>query len=70
MFTLAVQAGKLLHRPHIPMLQKDNVRTGLFKAELIGWRSAPPAFRFEIGTAGTLTLRRALNGPDAHWKDL
>ena len=33
MFTLAVQAGKLLHRPHIPMLQEDNVRTGFFEAD-------------------------------------
>lgn len=31
MFTLAMQAGKILHRPHIPMLQEDNVRTGFFE---------------------------------------
>jgi hypothetical protein len=31
MFTLATQAGKLLHRPHIPMLQEDNTRTGFFE---------------------------------------
>ena len=33
MFTLAVQGGKLLHRPHIPMLREDNVRTGFFERE-------------------------------------
>jgi integrase len=32
MFTLAMQAGKLLHRPHIPMLREDNVRRGFFEA--------------------------------------
>lgn len=31
MFTLAVQAGKLLHKPHIPLLREDNVRKGFFE---------------------------------------
>jgi hypothetical protein len=30
MFSLAMQAGKLLHKPHIP-LQEDNTRTGFFE---------------------------------------
>ena len=33
MFTLAIQAGKLLARPHIPMLAEDNVRQGFFERE-------------------------------------
>jgi integrase len=33
MFSLAVQAGKLHHRPHISMLQEDNVRVGFFEPE-------------------------------------
>jgi len=33
MFTLAVQAGKLLYRPHIPLLKERNVRTGFFELE-------------------------------------
>ena len=32
MFTLAVQAGKLHGKPHIPMLREDNVRRGFFEA--------------------------------------
>jgi integrase len=36
MFTLALQAGKLLHRPHIPMLQEQNVRTGFFERDQFG----------------------------------
>jgi integrase len=33
MFSLAIAAGKLAHRPHIPMLKEDNVRTGFFERE-------------------------------------
>jgi integrase len=33
MFTLAVQAGKLHGKPHIPMLREDNVRRGFFELE-------------------------------------
>ncbi len=33
MFTLAVQAGKILHRPHIPLLKEDNVRVGFFEPD-------------------------------------
>lgn len=33
MFSLAMQAGKLLARPHIPMLEERNVRTGFFERE-------------------------------------
>jgi integrase len=35
MFTLALQAGKLLYRPHIPMLKENNVRTGFFESEQV-----------------------------------
>src|SRR5262249_28891620 len=31
MYTLAMQAGKLLHRPHIPMLKERNARQGFFE---------------------------------------
>jgi hypothetical protein len=30
MYTLAIQAAMLLQRPHIPMLDEDNVRKGFF----------------------------------------
>jgi integrase len=33
MFSLAVQAGKLIAKPHIPMLKENNVRTGFFDRE-------------------------------------
>jgi integrase len=31
MFVLAIQAGKLLQKPHIPMLKEHNVRVGFFE---------------------------------------
>lgn len=31
MFVLAIQANKLLYRPHIPMLRENNVRKGFFE---------------------------------------
>jgi integrase len=33
MFSLAMQAEKLMHRPYIPMLREDNVRRGFFERE-------------------------------------
>lgn len=33
MFTLAISAGTLLHKPHIPMLKERNVRTGFFERD-------------------------------------
>jgi integrase len=33
MFSLAIQAGVLFHKPHIAMLKEDNVRTGFFEPE-------------------------------------
>ncbi|MCC7177053.1 MAG: site-specific integrase [Acidobacteria bacterium] len=32
-FRLAVQSGKLLHVPYIPLLREDNVRTGFFEPD-------------------------------------
>jgi integrase len=32
-YRLALQAGKLLHAPHIPMLHEDNVRQGFFERD-------------------------------------
>lgn len=32
-FSLALQSGKLLAKPHIPMLRENNARTGFFEAD-------------------------------------
>src|SRR5204863_7295576 len=44
MYSLAIQAGKLLQRPHIPMLIERNVRKGFFERaqfEAVRSRLAP-----------------------------
>jgi integrase len=33
MFSLAIQSGKLIHKPHFPMLRENNVRAGFFERE-------------------------------------
>jgi integrase len=33
MFSLAVQSGRLVHKPHFPMLRENNVRAGFFERE-------------------------------------
>jgi hypothetical protein len=58
MFSLALQAGTLLHRPHIPMLQERNTRTGFFEADQVAsvLRHLPhevrPVIEFGYLTAG------------------
>ena len=43
MYTLAAQAGKVLHRPYVPKLRENNVRTGFFERdEFEGVRAALP----------------------------
>jgi integrase len=32
-FNLAIQAGKILHKPYVPLLRENNVRTGFFEAD-------------------------------------
>ena len=56
MFTLAVQAGKLHTKPHIPMLQEDNVRRGFFEREQFeAVRSHLPAALRPVVTFAYLT---------------
>lgn len=56
MFTLAVQAGKLHAKPHIPMLQEDNVRRGFFEpAQFDAVRAHLPAEIRPVVTFAYLT---------------
>jgi integrase len=46
MFSLAIQAGTLFHKPHIPSLQENNTRTGFFELEqFVSVRDHLPAAR-------------------------
>lgn len=45
MFNLAIQAGKLSHRPYLPMLRENNVRTGFFEPnEFLGLAKVLPIY--------------------------
>ena len=56
MFVLAVKAGKLMVRPHIPMLAENNVRTGFFERETFeAVRAALPEDLRPIATFAYLT---------------
>ena len=53
MFSLAIQAGKLLYKPYIPLLREQNVRMGFFEAHQYTavLRHLPPSLRPVIGFA-------------------
>jgi integrase len=56
MFSLAVQAAKLLLRPHIPMLRENNTRTGFFeRTEFEAVRSELPDYLRPVVTFAYLT---------------
>lgn len=45
MFNLAIKAGKQFHKPYIPMLREDNVRTGFFgEVEFLALHEALPDY--------------------------
>jgi len=55
-FTLAMQANKLMFKPHIPMLREDNVRTGFFEPEqFAGVRAHLPEFLRPVVTVAYIT---------------
>lgn len=71
MFTLAVKAGKLLLRPHIPMLAEDNVRAGFFERELFETvRAALPADLRPIATFAYLTGWRISEILSLQWRQI
>jgi len=56
MYTLALRAGKILHRPYIPMLREHNTRKGFFeRAQFEAVRAALPAPLRGIATVAYLT---------------
>jgi hypothetical protein len=63
MFSLAIQAGKLVHKPHFPMLRENNVRVGFFEREqylsVLGHlpTSMQPVVTFAYVTGGASTAR-------------
>ena len=55
-FNLAIQAGKLWHRPHVPMLREPNARQGFFELEMFqAVRAQLPDYLYGVITFGYYT---------------
>ena len=62
MFTLAMEGNKLLHRPHIPMLEENNARKGFFeRAEFEAVRDSLPEYLKPVATFMYITGWRSLS---------
>jgi integrase len=70
-FVLAVQAGKLASRPHIPMLRENNIRTGFFEAEQLRAVLAHlPEYARPIVTFAYLTGWRSSEITTLQWRQV
>jgi hypothetical protein len=71
MFTLAVKAGKLMVRPHMPMLAENYVRTGFFERETFeAVRAALPEDLRPIATFAYLTGWRLSEILSLQWRQV
>ena len=71
MFVLAVKAGKLMVRPHIPMLAENNVRTGFFERDTFeAVRAALPDDLRPIATFAYLTGWRLSEILSLQWRQV
>jgi integrase len=71
MFNLAIQAGKLSHRPYIPMLREKNARTGFFEAnEFLALREALPSYLRPMVTFAYYTGWRKGEVLDLRWSQV
>ena len=70
-FSLALQAGKLIHRPHFPMLKENNVRTSfLEREEFLALRAQIAEVVVECGCEGgsiAVLRRRDDQGAWRYW---
>jgi integrase len=71
MFNLAIQAGRLSHRPYIPMLKEKNVRTGFFEVnEFLALRDALPEYLRPMVTFAYYTGWRKGEVLDLRWSQV
>jgi len=68
LFNLAIQAGKLSHRPYEPMLREKNARTGFFEAnEFLALRNVLPSYLKPMVTFAYYTGWRKGEILDLRW---
>jgi integrase len=72
MFTLAIRAGKLAHRPHVALLSEvDNARTGFLEpADFAALREHLPAWLADATTFAYLTGWRRGEVATLEWRDV
>ena len=71
MFTLAVRAGKLAHRPYIAMLAEDNARQGFVEpADFAALRAHLPTYLAPAATFAYLSGWRRSEVRKLEWRDI
>lgn len=72
MFSLAIQAGALFHKPHIPLLEERNTRTGFFEpAQLAAvLEHLPPEIRPAVQFASVTGWRVADEVLPLEWRQV
>jgi integrase len=72
MFNLAIAAGLLLTKPHIPMLREDNVRTGFFERDQLdaGGAHLPAPVAAAVRFAGYTGWRIRSEVLTLQWKNV
>ena len=71
MFSLAVKAGKLGHRPHVAMLAEENARQGFLEpADFAAVRANLPAYVSDAATFAYLTGWRKGEVRTLEWRDV
>lgn len=72
MFSLAIQAGVLFHKPHIPLLDERNTRTGFFEPDQLAavLRHLPPDKRPMIQFAAVTGWRVADEVLPLEWRQV
>ncbi len=71
MFSLAVKAGKLTHRPHVAMLAEDNARQGFLEpADFAAVRAQLPDYLADAATFSYLTAWRKGEVRSLEWRDV
>lgn len=71
MFSLAVKAGKLTHRPHVGMLAEDNARQGFLEpADFAAVRAHLPPYLADAATFAYLTGWRRGEVRSLEWRDV